>query len=154
MSTSKSPPRTPTQEKAVDKDDTSEDMHAELHRIQGLLGSVLKKRSRGAKSPTLQGAINDRPPPLPPTGNKNAEVNQLRAQLEEQEVASSLRKADASFLQKQLEEKDNLLAEISKVLEQVEARQVELEAENANLKKQLAMYQARSPNRFGLSQDV
>ena len=141
---SKSPPRTPTQQKSIEKEDTSEDMHAELHRIQGLLGSVLKKRSRGAKSPTPQERANG----IAPRANKNAEVNQLRAQLEEQEVASSLRKADASFLQKQLEEKDNLLAEISKVLEQVETRQLELEAENASLKKQLAAYQANGARKF------
>ena len=135
---SKTPPRTPDRAEK----DTSADMHNELHRIQGLLGSVLKKRSRGQKSPPKAGGA------IASSGNnqqKNAaEVTQLRAQLEEQEVASSLKAADASFLQKQLEEKDNLLAEVSKILEQVETRQTDLEAENAVLKKELAAYKAKS----------
>lgn len=138
---SQSQPVTPTRGMPSAKEDTSADMHTELHRIQGLLGSVLKKRSRGPKSPN-KAEINGVAPPGTSI-QRNSEVNQLRAQLEEQEVASSLRKADASFLQKQLEEKDNLLAEISKVLEQVETRQLQLEAENASLKKQLALYHAR-----------
>jgi centromeric protein E len=121
----------PTRTSGLGADDTSSDMYAELHRIQGLLGSVLKKRSRGQK---ISSNSNGNAKPNP----KNiAEVNKLRAQLEEQEVASSLRKADAAFLTKQLEEKDGLLAEVAKILDQVEQRQIELEAENADLKKQI-----------------
>jgi centromeric protein E len=90
-------------------------LHQELARIQGLLGSVLKRRQRGTE----------------------AQVRSLRAALEKQEVATSLRRADASFLQAQLEEKDNLLAEVSRLLETVEERQSALEAENAQLRREL-----------------
>lgn len=98
---------------------TDQDMEAELARIQGILGSVLKKRLHGRSS--------------------DAEVRQLRAQLEKQEETVSLRKADASFLQKQLEEKDDLLQEVSKLLEAVEIRQSELERENQRLREEVAM---------------
>jgi centromeric protein E len=123
-----SPARTPP---GLGAEDTSSDMYAELHRIQGLLGSVLKKRSRGQKAPSNPNGI------ATPNPKNLAEVNKLRAQLEEQEVKSSLRQADAAFLTKQLEEKDGLLAEVAKILDQVEQRQIELEAENADLKKQI-----------------
>lgn len=64
------------------------------------------------------------------------EVERLRAQLHEQAVHSSLRKADSTFLQAQLEEKDALLRDISEILEAVEKKQVELEAENERLNTQ------------------
>jgi hypothetical protein len=63
--------------------------------------------------------------------------------LEQQEVATSLRQADSSFLQAQLEEKDNLLAEVSKLLETVEERQSALEAENLQLRTELEKYKQR-----------
>ena len=145
-------PQTPT--KIVEKD-RSDDMYNELHRIQGLLGSVLKKRSVGKTTSSAGGGITI-------NGVKNtAEVTKLRAQLEQQEVASSLRKADAHFLQKQLEEKDDLLQEISKILEQVEQRQVQLEAENAALKKEVAAlkaanngHSAKSPSSQGTAKST
>ena len=140
--TALSPPRTPRGAK-----DTSGDMHKELNRIQGLLGSVLKKRTRGVKSPpTTSNAGGDQGAMLLGNGRniKNAaEMNKLRAQLEEQEVATSLRQADSSFLQKQLDEKDALLAEVSKILEQVEQRQVDLEAENARLQAEVALLKSK-----------
>jgi len=126
-----SPPRTPR-----GGIDPSVDMHKELNRIQGLLGSVLKKRTRGVKSPPSTGG----------NGLKAAEVNKLRAQLEEQEVTSSLRQADSSFLQKQLDDKDSLLAEVSKILEQVEQRQVQLEAENTALKAKVTRLESTIAN--------
>lgn len=95
-----------------------EQMRTELTRIRGLLGSVLKKRMTSNVS----------------TEN---EVRNLRSELEAHEVTSALRSADSSFLQKQLEEKDNLLQEISKILEAVEERQTELEKENAALHLEL-----------------
>jgi chromosome segregation ATPase len=125
--------------------DHSGDMYNELHRIQGLLGSVLKKRGKGQKGGSPIHASNKTAETLNGNIKNTAEVTKLRAQLEEQEVASSLRKADAHFLQKQLEEKDDLLQEVSKILEQVEQRQVELEAENAALKKELAKLKNASP---------
>ena len=133
-----SPPRTPRAVK-----DTSSDMHKELNRIQGLLGSVLKKRVRGSKSPATAGSPGTVPTSASVDGTSNtpnaAEVNMLRAQLEEQEATTSLRQADSSFLQKQLDEKDALLAEVSKILEQVEQRQLDLEKENAMLKAEVAL---------------
>lgn len=105
---------------------TDQDMEAELARIQGILGSVLKKR-RDERTTDHQ-------------------VKLLRAQLEKQEETVSLRKADASFLQRQLEEKDDLLQEVSKLLEAVEIRQSELERENQKLRAELDTYKARFPN--------
>lgn len=133
-----SPTRTPTK----GTDDNSGDMHKELNRIQGLLGSVLKKRTRGVKSPAINGMDPAGLASLSENGSnpKNtAELNKLRLQLEEQEATSTLRQADSSFLQKQLDEKDSLLAEVSKILEQVEQRQVELEAQNARLKAEVEL---------------
>jgi len=53
-------------------------------------------------------------------------------------VATSLRQADSSFLQTQLQEKDRLLQEVSKILESVERRQLLLEKENAGWKEDWA----------------
>jgi centromeric protein E len=100
-------------------DKTDKDMETELARIRGILGSVLKKRKDDWSS--------------------EEEIKRLRAQLEEQEGTVSLRKADASFLQRQLEEKDNLLQEVSKLLEAVEVRQSELERENQRLREEIAV---------------
>jgi len=135
-----SPPRTPRGA----GNDTSGDMYVELHRIQGLLGSVLKKRSRAGKTPpSAGGRVGDDIAAAASNGKNEKEVLNLQRQLEEQEVASSLRKADASFLQKQLDEKDALLGEVSKILEQVEQRQLDLEAENAALKRELARLKSK-----------
>jgi hypothetical protein len=101
------------------------DLHHELKRIQGLLGSVIKKRSNGL----VRGKSDE-----------DEEVKQLRAQLEQKEAQSNMRKADSSFLQQQLEEKDSLLKEISDVLEQVEIRQSMLEEENKALRAELDIY--------------
>jgi hypothetical protein len=111
-------PRTPIRKKRE-----GQDLVDELHRIQGLLSTVLVKRSIFST-------------PGPPQRDK--EVEELRAQLHQNEVTTSLRKADSSFLQSQLAEKDVLLAEVSKILEAVEKRQIELETENTSLKEQLA----------------
>ena len=99
------------------------DLHKELRRVQGLLGSVLKKKRELGRTKS-----ND----------EDDEVRNLRLQLEQQEVTANLSKADSSFLQQQLAEKDSLLHEVYKVLEQVEQRQTALEAENAALKAQVA----------------
>lgn len=107
-------------------------LQVELSRIQGLLGSVLKKR-RGIATAA--------------TSASEEEVRHLRAALEQQEVVTSLRQADSSFLQSQLEEKDNILAEVSKLLEAVEERQGALEAENASLRREVATLKATSSYR-------
>jgi chromosome segregation ATPase len=104
----------------------------ELGRIQSLLGSVLKKRKQQANQ---QQHHNNS---IPLQQQDETEVLHLRAKLEQQEISTSLRKADSSFLQQQLQEKDDLLQEVSNILEQLEARQVQLEQENANLRQQLA----------------
>ena len=111
---------------AVDHTADDDMLRKELSRVQGLLGSVLKKRAHH--------------PGIVRVNSSDDEVHKLRAQLEQQEVASSLRKADASFLQQQLEEKDALLQEVSKILEALEDRQQRLEKENELLRMQLSIY--------------
>jgi len=116
-------PMTPPRE-----EEPEEDLLDELHRIQGLLSTVLVKRSifstpAGGKVPSPQ---------------RDKEVEELRAQLHQKDITTSLRKADSSFLQSQLAEKDMLLAEVSKILEAVEKRQIELETDNDTLREQLA----------------
>lgn len=105
-----------------------EDLVDELHRIQGLLSTVLVKRSIFS---TPAGG-------KPPSPHRDKEVEELRAQLYQNDITTSLRKADSSFLQSQLAEKDVLLAEVSKILEAVEKRQIELETENTSLREKLA----------------
>lgn len=105
------------------------DLVDELHRIQGLLSTVLVKRSIfSTPAPAAQQSSPQR----------DKEVEELRAQLHQKNITTSLRKADSSFLQAQLAEKDVLLAEVSKLLEAVEKRQIELETENISLREQLA----------------
>lgn len=95
------------------------DIQVELERIQGLLGSVLKKRISG--------------------GADNAEMEKLRNQLEKQQVATNLGKADSTFLQSQLDEKNQLLMEVSKMLEILEERQARLEEENDLLRREIGL---------------
>jgi len=123
----------------------------ELHRIQGLLGSVLEKKTGMPSSirkgtgpdsslpgtPVINGVVGMNVRNMFKTPQRDVEVEQLRSQLQAQELATSLRKADSSFLESQLAQKDSLLKEISKILESVETRQVELEQENAKMKMQL-----------------
>merc|ERR1739844_499100 len=104
------------------------------HRIRGLLGDALERKGTaaggGMKTPNGTTPIK-----LSSPGSSNdQEVERLRAQLHEQAVTTSLRKADSTFLQSQLQEKDQLLKDVSQILEAVEKRLVELEAENEKLK--------------------
>ena len=117
-----------------DEDDGDDGMITELHRIQALLGSVLKKTKSitTPSRPTMANAFSAQNTP-----NRDEEVELLRSQLKEQEVATSLRKADTSFLQSQLQEKDSLLQEVSKILDAVEKRQVELEKANSRMRQEL-----------------
>ena len=105
----------------------------ELHRIRGLLGNVLERKGTagGIQSPGITPIKFSNS-----SSNNGQEVERLRAQLHEQAVTTSLRKADSSFLQSQLQEKDKLLNDVSHVLEAVENRQVELEGENERLKQE------------------
>jgi len=110
----------------------------ELHRIQGLLATVLKKKG-STVSPGGNNSVSSTPivgPPMVRKAESEVEVERLRAQLHDQAVHSSLRMADSTFLQAQLQEKDALLKDISQILEAVEKRQVELETENDRLKLQ------------------
>ena len=133
-------------------DDTNSGITSELHSIQTLLGSVLKKKNGNFKvipndnmdmTSTLDQDIQS------PTKYqyRDEEVELLRAKLQEQEVASSLRKADGAFLQVQLAEKDRLLQEVTKIVEAVEKRQFDLEEENRKLKREwlrsMAMVKSR-----------
>jgi len=109
----------------------------ELHRIQGLLATVLKKKgSTVTPSANISVSTPIMGPPMIRKAESEVEVERLRAQLHEQAVHSSLRMADSTFLQAQLQEKDALLKDISQILEAVEKRQVELETENDRLKLQ------------------
>lgn len=100
----------------------------EMQRIQGLLGSVLHKQGR---SLSQSKSVND----LTSMVLREEEVDVLRSQLLELEVATCLKRADADFLQSQLQQKDNLLAEVAQILDIVEKRQVELESDNDTLKR-------------------
>lgn len=117
---SQEPVATPARTPQALLPDTNQDLQNGLSQVKGLLGTVLKRR-------------------IGSTGSE--EIQSLRQQLEEQQAASSLRKADASFLQSQLEQKDKLLQEVSKLLEQMEERQIQLEKENFDLKQRLAAFQ-------------
>merc|ERR1711976_255668 len=74
--------------------------------------------------------------PVKYNGSNDQEDERLRAQLHEQAVTTSLRKADSSFLQSQLQEKDDLLNDVSQLLGVVEKRQVDLESENERIKQE------------------
>ena len=104
---------------------------SELNRIRGLLGNVLERKSNPGSLTSGDGT----PIKLNTSGNEQ-EVERLRAQLHEQAVTTSLRKADTSFLQSQLQEKDKLLNDVSQILGAVEKRQVDLEAENERIKQE------------------
>lgn len=156
-------------------DDTEDELHSELTRIRGLLGSVLQKRGVVTSQTTSPEKEDVRksldfatPPRVPQTPDrslseelsyddivapfdepmesdeKKAEVESLRKQLAEYERATTMRKADSSFLQKQLEEKDKLLEEVSNLLEAVEQRQVQLEKENTALRREVETLRGRS----------
>ena len=114
----------------------------ELHRIQELLGTILRRKEMNSSS-SKQSVRSAARPLSPERYSKNSssyrdeEVSRLRLQLEEQTLAGSMRKADLSFLEFQLQQKDALLTDISGILESVEARQRQLEKENVRLKKEL-----------------
>jgi centromeric protein E len=101
----------------------------ELHRIQHMLGTVMKKRRD--KPPSSMNGKN-------PTPDRDEEVEKLRIQLQEQQITSTMRKADSSFLQNQLAEKQSFVEDLTKLLDDLEKRQNTLELENAELKKELA----------------
>eukprot|EP00934_Nitzschia_sp_Nitz4_P005522 Nitzschia sp. Nitz4//scaffold69_size99277//90883//92850//NITZ4_004650-RA/size99277-processed-gene-0.90-mRNA-1//-1//CDS//3329556766//5512//frame0 len=117
-------------------------LHNELDRIRGLLGSVMKKRgvSVDGVAPAARRLDFSTAATTP---QKQEEVESLRKQLEEQETVTNIRKADSSFLQSQLREKDNLLEEVSKVLEALEKRQTKLEQDNAALLAELRWYREK-----------
>ena len=130
-----------TPETANDEDDSS-NLLIELHRIQEMLGTVMKKKRKGGGGATSGGS---RKSPQPTTNSaeirtpeRDAEVERLRLKLQEQEVTSTMRKADSSFLQGQLNVKDKLLNEVSVLLEALERRQLALETENRQLREDLA----------------
>ena len=100
----------------------------EMKRIQGLLGNVLNRQGISSKHSK---STND----LSSMAQRDEEVDALRSQLLEMEVTTSLKRADADFLQSQLHQKDRLLAEVGQILELVEKRQYELESDNESLKR-------------------
>jgi len=115
-------------------------LYQEMHRIQELLDTVLQKRGLGNRNKNQnqqqQPDDNDNEDDNLLNVTREEElVEELRHQLHQQEVTTSLKSADATFLQSQLLEKDGLLLEVSHILEAAEHRQLELETENATLKK-------------------
>jgi hypothetical protein len=129
-----------TPETANDEDDSS-NLLIELHRIQEMLGTVMKKKRKGGGA--TSGGSRKSPQPTTNsaeirTPERDAEVERLRLKLQEQEVTSTMRKADSSFLQGQLNVKDKLLNEVSVLLEALERRQLALETENRQLREDLA----------------
>jgi septal ring factor EnvC (AmiA/AmiB activator) len=125
---------TPTKE-----DDAALSM--ELSRIRGLLGTVLKKKGISKADSDVQKTLDFGSPMRSPEHDR--EVEELRYQLEKQELVTTLRKADSSFLQSQLREKDLLLEEVANVLGAVEVRQAELERDNAALRAELFALNAK-----------
>jgi centromeric protein E len=113
-----------------------EALNIELGRIRGLLGTVLKNKGISNQDPVFKKTLDFGSP-------DQEEMALLKHQLEEQEMVTTLRKADSSFLQSQLREKDLLLEEVSQVLEAVELRQAELERENAALHAELFALKAK-----------
>jgi len=117
-----SPPKITAQHDSEgDNDQNNTHLLQELHRIQGMLGTVMKQKKRkgggGHKSP-----------------QRDADVERLQEAL----VVSTMRKADSSFLQSQLNMKEGILKEVTVLLEALEKRQLELESENKQLKEDLA----------------
>ena len=101
----KTPLATPTvhdQQQSMEEEDATDDrLLEELHRIRGMLGTAMvKKRNKGGGSNSASKKTSHRTP------ERDAEVEQLRMQLQSQEIASTMRKADSSFLQSQLNEKE------------------------------------------------
>ena len=142
-----SPPKTP---------EMNGELTLELSRVRGLLGSVLQKRGVTASVIDPPAVVEGESkvervldfgvpasPRSPRICSDDREVETLRKQLVEQELVTSLRKADSSFLQSQLLEKDMLLEEVSKILEAVEKRQLELEKENAALRAENSSMRSR-----------
>ncbi|KAL7467488.1 hypothetical protein ACHAXS_007740 [Conticribra weissflogii] len=93
---------TPTQIFREDEEDQT-NLLEELHRIQGMLGTVMKKRKNGSLG-TSKKIFGQKASFHSP--ERDAEVERLRMQLQEQEVATTMRKADSSYLQGQLSEKE------------------------------------------------
>lgn len=106
----------------------------ELHRIQSMLGTVMKKR----RDKPLNSSNGKKPTP-----GRDEEVENLRIQLKEQQITSTMRKADSSFLQNQLAEKQSFVEDLTKLLDDLEKRQNTLDRENAELKKELAVAKAK-----------
>jgi hypothetical protein len=107
--TSRSSLMTPeTTQRFEDGDEDDQHLLEDLHRIQEMLGAVMKKKRKGGGAKMTPGGgngihvknLDSRTP------ERDAEVERLRMQLQEQEVTSTMRKADSSFLQSQLNVKD------------------------------------------------
>lgn len=113
--------------------------------LRGAVETMLRKRGGVASSVTMTPSTA---PESESTLHKNPsfrqddEVLKLRAQLQRQETKTTLRQADTSFLQGQLEKKESILKDVSAILDEVEKRQQELEAENRRMKEELTMVSA------------
>ncbi len=108
---------------------------SELQRIKKLLGTVLAKKNSIGTPSKSSGASTAQSVSVRTTQENEVEVERLRAQLHEQAVHTSLRKADSTFLQQQVDQKDALLKDVSQILEMFEKRCNDLETESETLKR-------------------
>jgi len=97
--------------KSPNREKKNSALFRELHRIQNLLGSVLNKsqKSKNASTPSSIPTNNEVKPEDPTdfmSPERDKEMESLRLRLKKQEMATSMRKADSSFLEGQLAEKE------------------------------------------------
>lgn len=78
------------------------------------------------------------------TGALERKVAELQAEVQRHALQTSVSKADRSFLENLLAEKNRTIEEWSKVIHDVELQQQALEEENARLRARLAQFEAVS----------
>jgi hypothetical protein len=69
------------------------------------------------------------------------EIEALKAEVDQLKLENKVHKADAHFLEQQLNDKDNMLREVANVLDAVERHQEDLERENGELAEALTRCQ-------------
>jgi hypothetical protein len=132
----------------------------ELQRVQGLLGAVLDKRNtrrQGTGLTPSAGGGGQRVGPYNGTpsysqggsspvrfgggGFSSGDIEELRAEITRLDLENKVNKADAHFLEQQLNDKDSMLKEVAGVLDAVEKHQEDLEKENNELAEALTRTQ-------------
>jgi len=135
-----------------------ESLVLDLQKVQGLLGAVLDKRNeRKSNTPSRIGPFTGTPSyqvgsPERKNGKeveKEAEVEEVGAKIRRLELDSKVHKADSCFLEQQLKDKDDMLKEVSNVLDAIEKHQEDLERENGELAEALVRTQRILDQREG-----